>query len=711
MKKTLQTIVAVLAVSCASAQVSVPNGGFEHWNVTTWYDLVGYVDNNSQNIGKGLPANTIRDAAAYHGNYALTVYSLVQNGDSTAGYVLNGNATNSGLTGGIPYSQNPTGIRFHYKYSRVNPNDSGVVIVQLKNSGSIIGGALIKLGPAATYTLYTGALPHVGTPDTLLFGVVSTVAVLNNQPVDSGSVLTIDSVLFTGGVSQPANFNGDFEQWTSDSFATLNQWQVSSNYPLFYRSTDAYTGKYALQASSFSQPSGNNGNGPDSSYEQVFSTGTFGNFGTVQGGYPFSNQIDTLEFYYKYSSGGIGDDSASVNMTFKQGGVLFPGSVGMWLPPAATYTRVRVPFNLGSTPDSVIITLQTQKTFREDSTYANGNLLTVDNMRFLSQSVPVVAADSGGPVACVGAALQYADTSQNGVTSRTWTFTGGSIGTSGAQRPSVTYSAAGKYVTKLVVNNSAGTDSIIDTINVVTHPYIAFSGNSTICAGNYSNITVSGGSTYSWSTTSTNDTINVSPASTTSYSVHVVAPGGCSADSGVSVTVNYAPSIVSALATHDTVCAGGTINLIGSAVGAASWSWSGPNSFTSASQSPSITGSVVGDSGMYILTATNGCGDSLDSVNVVVEVCTGVTTITNTPQINVYPNPSNGIFTIELSGTTGNNYAEVYNILGDKVFTQVLSQTSNDHIVDMSNKPAGIYFYRIIGQSGAELSKGKLIIK
>jgi type IX secretion system substrate protein len=64
--------------------------------------------------------------------------------------------------------------------------------------------------------------------------------------------------------------------------------------------------------------------------------------------------------------------------------------------------------------------------------------------------------------------------------------------------------------------------------------------------------------------------------------------------------------------------------------------------------------------------------------------------------IIVYPNPSNGIFQLKI-----NNYelgirntVEVYNLLGEKVYTQ-LSILNSQFAIDLSNQPAGMYFVNV----------------
>jgi gliding motility-associated-like protein len=62
---------------------------------------------------------------------------------------------------------------------------------------------------------------------------------------------------------------------------------------------------------------------------------------------------------------------------------------------------------------------------------------------------------------------------------------------------------------------------------------------------------------------------------------------------------------------------GDTLHLTGTANGATSWSWTGPNSFTSTQQNPNFQVNNLG-SGQYIVTAMTSCGAVMDTVDVVV---------------------------------------------------------------------------------------------
>lgn len=69
--------------------------------------------------------------------------------------------------------------------------------------------------------------------------------------------------------------------------------------------------------------------------------------------------------------------------------------------------------------------------------------------------------------------------------------------------------------------------------------------------------------------------------------------------------------------------------------------------------------------------------------------------INNEQQVEIYPNPSTGVFTIH--STIINNeeqFIEVYNMLGAKIHTSVKSKMPN-YSFDLSQYPKGIYFVKL----------------
>ena len=93
-------------------------------------------------------------------------------------------------------------------------------------------------------------------------------------------------------------------------------------------------------------------------------------------------------------------------------------------------------------------------------------------------------------------------------------------------------------------------------------------------------------------------------------------------------------------------------------------------------------------------------------------VCpTGINSIngSNNTTAKVYPNPTNGLFTVSLQNADEKTYITVYNVLGENVYSSKL--TTDNTQVNIGSQPTGIYLYRICTESGNVISTGKLIVK
>jgi uncharacterized repeat protein (TIGR03803 family) len=95
---------------------------------------------------------------------------------------------------------------------------------------------------------------------------------------------------------------------------------------------------------------------------------------------------------------------------------------------------------------------------------------------------------------------------------------------------------------------------------------------------------------------------------------------------------------------------------------------------------------------------------------------TGIKKISqNENEVNVYPNPSEGVFTFQANSQwlIASSKIEVYNVLGKKTYFSIVNGQqlmANSQIrIDLSNQPSGIYFYRITSMQGDAIGSGKLI--
>ncbi|HTB31071.1 MAG TPA: choice-of-anchor tandem repeat GloVer-containing protein [Bacteroidia bacterium] len=90
--------------------------------------------------------------------------------------------------------------------------------------------------------------------------------------------------------------------------------------------------------------------------------------------------------------------------------------------------------------------------------------------------------------------------------------------------------------------------------------------------------------------------------------------------------------------------------------------------------------------------------------------------------VTCYPNPSTGKFTLQSSAVSTQCAVEVYNGLGQKIYSGILPQTPVRmaqpggpkgvlSTIDLSGQPSGVYLYRIIAADGGLLGEGKLVIQ
>ncbi|MHB9055910.1 MAG: T9SS type A sorting domain-containing protein [Paludibacteraceae bacterium] len=384
MKKIILLIVLSFAITL-HAQNSIPNSSFEQWTSST-YSYPTYYDFNSNKDEMGI--YNINKTVGYTGNYGVELKTVMTNKPQMA-YLLNfqppGQDPNPLIWhGGVPYSLIPTGFKGYYKYN-VASGDQGMAIIVFSKNGANIGTYYYNLGGLhSDYTPFNFTFSPVlsQTPDSVIVAFASS----DFATRTAGSILVVDNISFTGAASQPTQMNGDFEQWTDVTIENPSNWyNDNQNFQVLKKTTDSYTGQYALELTTYL---GEQDGQPAPVSAQAI-TGYYGNNCNGNcyplGGFPFSNQSDVLEFYYKYIPSGT--DQANVGIYFKKKNSGLDGwYAGANLPAATQYTFMSVPFNLSFVPDSVII--QIQSSFGNGGTtltMANiGSTLKIDDINFRS---------------------------------------------------------------------------------------------------------------------------------------------------------------------------------------------------------------------------------------------------------------------------------------------------------------------------------------
>ncbi|MFH0865278.1 MAG: T9SS type A sorting domain-containing protein, partial [Bacteroidota bacterium] len=101
----------------------------------------------------------------------------------------------------------------------------------------------------------------------------------------------------------------------------------------------------------------------------------------------------------------------------------------------------------------------------------------------------------------------------------------------------ISVDSSGTYY--ITATNITCSVSVIDSVEIIFHavPVADAGPDDTICSGNSITLSASGGLSYHWNTGANTQTINVTPQSTTTYTVTVTNSTGCTAFDNVTISV------------------------------------------------------------------------------------------------------------------------------------------------------------------------------
>ena len=280
----------------------------------------------------------------------------------------------------------------------------------------------------------------------------------------------------------------------------------------------------------------------------------------------------------------------------------------------------------------------------------------------------------------------------------------------GSTKDTLTGLSAGAY-TVMVTDSSHST---VTSSVVITEPTALTSTmgipNNVLCNGGTGSATVKvngGTSPYSYAWFPSGGT-NAKGTGLTegAYTVTVLDNNNCSATSSVTITQPTAMVITkdSINITNASVCNGAASLTVNGGAIPYRYRWS-----PGGGSNDTISGRCAN---YYCCTITdhNGCQEK---VCVTISDVTGTSTIiATTEQVNIYPNPSDGVFTLQANSyqPLANSYVEIYNMLGEKVYSHYQITKSSNYQIDLSNRPIGIYLYRVITETGNLIGQGKIVI-
>jgi hypothetical protein len=251
------------------------------------------------------------------------------------------------------------------------------------------------------------------------------------------------------------------------------------------------------------------------------------------------------------------------------------------------------------------------------------------------------------------------------------------------------------------VTATNGTCTTIGTIPItVFTPSLTVTGSSSVCPGGSATLTGNGMDSYDWDGIGTFNPITVTPTAQTVYSVNATITLTnnlvCNASKTFTVSLYAAPSI-SIAANRTIMCTKETLTL--TAGGATSYVWStssnSPSITFSSTSGGTFTRSVVG-------TDANGCTAS-NVISIKVNVCSGIAEMTPN-NFMIYPNPSNGEFTITSELPVK---AALFNETGQLIRLLDLNE-ANGNSISIRSLPSGVY---LISSDDKQLNQKIVIVQ
>jgi hypothetical protein len=287
--------------------------------------------------------------------------------------------------------------------------------------------------------------------------------------------------------------------------------------------------------------------------------------------------------------------------------------------------------------------------------------------------LPVVTINSNLNI-CEGSPINLTSTGGGD-----YSWTGPNGFTSASQNPTINSANVNNSgIYSLTITTSGCTASATTSVTVNSIPALTAGANQTICEGDLLNLTATGSGDFSWSgpngfsSVLQNPTINAATLNQSGIYTVTLSLNGCTNSATTSVTINSLPSVT--INSPLTVCEGTSINLTSN--GGGNYSWSGPNTFNSSLQNPTITSSTLANQGIYTLTVTaNGCNS------------TATTSVTITPLPTISTNSNLTLCVgdpINLSGNGGGTYSWT----GPNTFS---SAAQNPVITSASLNNSGVY--------------------
>lgn len=253
----------------------------------------------------------------------------------------------------------------------------------------------------------------------------------------------------------------------------------------------------------------------------------------------------------------------------------------------------------GSGPDTLDYTLFA----------SSGACTSVDFVRVIVYDIPVASVVPAAPTICDGDTITLL---ASGGSSYLWNTGDTTASIDVSPNSTMNYSVT-------VINGGCASPPQNVLVTVNPGPAAIVSGTNFVCPGGSANLTVAGGTNWTWNTGATNQNITVGPIYTDTTLWVVPAVGTCSGQAvNYTVNVHTAPT---AAYTTTAVCDGATTSFSDVSTGGSGtisgWSWnfgdpnSGPDNFATTANPTHIYTSPGNFNVTLVVTSSNGCLDTI----------------------------------------------------------------------------------------------------
>ena len=331
---------------------------------------------------------------------------------------------------------------------------------------------------------------------------------------------------------------------------------------------------------------------------------------------------------------------------------------------------------------------------------------------------------------CYGIEVQYHDNSTGDVTSWDWEFPGGSPASSSEQNPTVTYNSPGTYGVTLTVSNGTNqsTETMPEYMMVLDDPAVPDvpSGETEMCqdAPDCDYYTNPGNCTdWYWEIDppSAGTILQNGPAITVDWSpeyageVQIMVAGinvcgQSSVSTPIDIMIDPMPEAAGEIDGLTDVCQGSADSYTTDEIAfAQAYEWvlepaaAGEISANGEECVIAFSEDYLGET-MLKVRGSNNCGDGDWSAEFLITVhdCSSIAENSIQTCVNVIPNPSNGIFEIELRDVVDDLiHVELCNASGEIVYQSEYHENgTKDYIsINLHNHPAGVYYLKLSGNN------------